>query len=177
VVRQVRAAFCFELIRLRGEPQPAGQFCGSCCEECPYYQRVHGMAARILIVTTDRALIDSVSCEQRPELELSFGSDAYSASAAVASFRPGFVVVDRDLPSGWRGLMDALADDSRLPGARLFLAAPPDARQISARGVRGVDGFLLKPFGLDALWEIVRAVAVEAYGPRPSEGAEGALEH
>jgi excisionase family DNA binding protein len=163
VVHRVRAAFCFEMVRLGTEPQPCGKFSGSSCEECPYYQRVHGMAARILVITSDKGLINQLSLHERPELALSFASNPYSASTAVGAFRPGFVVVDLDpAESHWQQLLHSLANDSRIPGVRLFLARSALAGETPVGGVGDIAGMVEKPFGLDDLSALVEAVRVEA---------------
>jgi excisionase family DNA binding protein len=163
VVHRVRAAFCFEMVRLGTEPQPCGKFCGSSCEECPYYQRVHGMVARILVITSDKGLINQLSLHERPELVLSFASSPYSASTAVGASRPGFVVVDLDLAkTDRRELLQSLANDSRIPGVRLFLAKSALASEISVGGVGCIAGMVEKPFGLDDLSALVDAVRVES---------------
>jgi excisionase family DNA binding protein len=162
VVYRVRAALCFEMMRIEGGPKPLGQFCASSCETCPYYQRVHGMAPRILIVTDDRHLFKQGDGERSEEVDLQFASTPYTASAAMASFRPTFVIVDVDLTScEWRALVEAIAQDLRIPGVRIFLAKSRLSRGRAEDKPPEIAGVIEKPFGEAELLAITEAVRVE----------------
>lgn len=162
IVYRVRAAWCFELLAQGGSLGHARQFCPSgSCEECAYYERVRGLAARVLVVSADPDLTAALGEHTRAGTALCFAANAYEASGLIPIFRPAFVIVDQALP-GWRELAGCLARDTRAPGLKVVLAmsgsrpgAPPE----------GIDALLAKPFDAEDIAAAIRQFPVETATP------------
>ncbi len=172
VVYRVRAAFCFELLRLAGELVDTRQFCRGSCEECCYYQRVAGARTKVLVISSDAALLRRLEEADAQTLELRAVANGYCASALLETFRPAFAVVDRDAsPGGWRELIDCLRRDPRLPGLKVVLVVPRTALRGRTARPRGVVGVLGKPFGPEGLVELIASLPVETI-PKEAESGQ-----
>lgn len=121
---QVRAGLCFELSRLDPALSNQRAFCGTACEDCPYYLQVHRLPARILLVTRDPELSAALEAASSGIGVLHVACDIYGASAEIGEFRPSVVVLDSALsPEVYRGLRESIATDRRVPWVRLLTAA------------------------------------------------------
>jgi len=169
IVYQVRAAMCFEMLGVGGGNSHARQFCQMSCEDCVYYQRVRGFEAKVLIVSSDEQMLGALSSQECEGLSLHFARNAYEASTLIPVVRPAFVVVDKSLsPSGWGELVDCLAQDSRVPGLKILLAAMHIASADRTRLLeRGVADVVAKPVSLDAIRAAIGKFPVESSGRDP----------
>ena len=165
IVLRSRAAWCFQLAEHARDLGHAQRFCAESCEECAYYQRVRGMATRVLVITDDDAFRDHLLGTDEPTIRLRFADNAYGASAVIHEFRPTFVVVDHDLlkENGGATLLDHLLEDSRVPGVRVVLAVTRGRAARVRAAVRRdvVVGVIEKPFGGDRIASVVDAFPVE----------------
>ena len=145
VVYRVRAARCFLMAEMEADVGHALKFCQGSCEDCAYYRRVKSLAANVLVVSRDDALIDAIEREQDGSITLRFARSAYEASMIVQGFRAELVVVDQDLVAAEGGrLLECLSGDPRLPAVKIVLAVP--------RGPAGVVGDQAMR---DAVWHVV----------------------
>jgi hypothetical protein len=85
-----------------------------------------GLATKVLLITSDDELIDSLAGNGDEKITLRFARNAYEASAIISSFRPAFAAIDAErITAAETGLMDSLAADPRLPGLRIILVVGP----------------------------------------------------
>jgi excisionase family DNA binding protein len=164
VVYRVRAAWCFQVLGLGSDVGHAKQFCGTSCEECAYYRRVRGWATNVLVITSDENLIGDLAGDQSESLALRFARNGYEASALIHGFRPAFVVVDEGLIEGSESrLLDWLANDPRVPGLKIILAAPGGMGARSKEDLEtGVVSVIEKPFGTGRVLAAISAMPVES---------------
>jgi len=148
VVYRVRAARCFLMAGME-DIGHVRRFCQGSCEDCGYYRRVNGLAANVLVITSDDDLIEQLSGEQDENVTLRFARNAYEASAIIHDFRPAFAVIDTQYVSaGDSELLSCLTSDPRVPGLKIVLVVPSET---SARKDRWpehqmVVGVLHRPF-------------------------------
>jgi excisionase family DNA binding protein len=122
-VYRARAARCFRMAMMGAEIGHARQFCQTSCDDCVYFRRLSGLPANVLVVTSDRLLVQRLQEHEYEGIALRFARNAYEASAVVHSFLPAFAVVDQDaFPRGDEGLLEGLANDPRLPGLKIVVA-------------------------------------------------------
>ena len=158
VVYRVRAARCFLMAGMEEEVGHVRSFCRGSCDDCGYYRRVHGLAANVLVITSDDNLIDQLSGEEDQDVRLRFARNAYEASAMIHDFRPAFAVIDMEHDSAAdTELLDCLASDPRMPGLRVVLVVPPETSGRKDRRPENelVVGILQKPFGAGRIAEAV----------------------
>jgi excisionase family DNA binding protein len=151
VVYRVRAARCFLMAGLEPDVGHAREFCEGTCDECVYYRWVKGLLTNVLVITPDEDLIERLVNEDSNNITLRCARSAYEASTIVQNFQAAFVVVDDEVFADQHlGLLECLAHDPRLPGARIILGVPPGAARdrAAASPTNGVWSVLEKPFGL-----------------------------
>jgi len=164
VVYRVRAAWCFEVLGTVQENGHSRQFCRNqdSCQDCLYYRRVCGAAVRVLVVTSDQALLERLEAREEAGMELMFAANSYQTSRMIGEHRPDLVILDEELyECGEPNLLDELVHESRVPGLRIALCGagietstpPPDGQMILAR--------LRKPFDRAAITSLVDCVPVE----------------
>jgi excisionase family DNA binding protein len=124
VVYRVQAALCSKMLELVSDTGHAKQFCRTTCEDCAYYQQVHQLPMKVLVVTGDTPLSEALRTAPESRLTLRFAANAYTASALVAAFRPAVVAVDQKYEDG-EHLVGWLANDERIPGARVIFIERP----------------------------------------------------
>lgn len=116
----VRAAHCFHFEKV--EPAQPGWklLCSASCAECPYYQRTHGLPARVLAITADAALAESLNTMELDGVLVRTASDAYTASAEIGGFHPSIVLLDAALPPELLStLREQIMADRRIPWVTL----------------------------------------------------------
>lgn len=129
VVYRVRAARCFLMAGLEPDVGHARQFCRNSCEDCGYYRRMNGLAANVLLITSDDELVNALSGEKHESVTLRFARNAYAASAIIHDFRPAFVLLDVErIQAEDSRLLDSLASDPRVPGLKVILVVPEGTR-------------------------------------------------
>jgi len=163
VVYQIRAAWCFRIATSLGcEIGQKQSFCATSCEDCAYYRRVSGQATNVLVITSDKELVDGLGARD-DTLEFRFARNAYEASATVCTFHAAFVVVDQEvIANGQPDLLDSLMADPRLPGVRIILGVPKGSfARIRSPLEKGVVSTIEKPFGQDRIAEVVIRFPVE----------------
>jgi excisionase family DNA binding protein len=165
IVHRVHATYCFRLVNLVKGAGHAKRFCGSACQECPYYRRVHGLAANVLVITRDEALIQDLAKRENDSIAFRFARRGYDASAIITVFRPAFVIFDQAiLETLGVALLDAMATDPRTAGARILVAV-----QKGSLGHRIHNGAIFatveEPFNADEIVAIIKRIPVEVMPP------------
>jgi excisionase family DNA binding protein len=166
VVYRVRAAWCFEVLGTGPESGHSRQFCRNqdSCQDCAYYQRVHGKRARILVITADEELVSHLGSQDDESTSLQFAANAYDASALIGVSRPGFVILDQDLCDGTAPqLLNCLIHEHRVPGLKIILCGRRGHRTASPAGQELILGWLEKPFGRAAIAAIASSIPIERY--------------
>jgi len=166
VVYQVRAARCFKMAGMEVDIGHVRQFCRGDCEDCVYYRRVNGLAANVLVITSDDELVDRLVGEEDKSIRLRFARNPYEASAAICDFRPAFAAIDMEcVQTGGQTLVDSLAADPRIPGLRVILVTPSRHRRRLPKSDL-VLGVLEKPFGTGRLAATINSLSM---GPATRE--------
>ena len=164
-VYRVHASWCFRVVPLLKGAGHAARFCGSPCQECPYYRRVHGLPTNVLVITRDEPLIQDLAKRENENVQFRFARRGYDASAIISVFRPAYVVIDQAiLESLGMALLDALVSDRRTAGARILMAV--------RKGVLGarvhntaIYATIEEPFSAEEIVAIVNRTPVEMVEP------------
>lgn len=170
IVYRVRAARCFLMVGSESSGH-ARQFCQSSCEDCVYYRRMKGLAANVLVITSDEELAERLTREENESINLRFARNAYEASAMMHDFRPALAVVDQEqVTVGTSDLIRSLLTDSRVPGLRIIVVVPPGMKGLKYRRPtsEGVVGVLEKPFGSRRITAVIDSVPVDTLMPEDS---------
>jgi excisionase family DNA binding protein len=175
VVYRLRAAWCFQVAGLGQDIGHAKHFCRTSCDDCVYYRRVSGLATNVLVITSDQELVYRLAGDQTKSLSFRFARNTYEASAEIHSFRPGFVVLDRELTEVSETELAAhLARDQRVPGLRIILAVRPGKAGRRLNGPSGdiVVGVVEKPFSTRHIAAVIDSLPVEALSEPQGTGKE-----
>ncbi|UCC84063.1 MAG: helix-turn-helix domain-containing protein [Gemmatimonadota bacterium] len=173
-VYRARAARCFRMAMMGAEIGHARQFCQTSCEDCVYFQRLSGLPTNVLVVTSDRLLVQRLQDKEYDGIALRFARNAYEASAAVHSFLPAFAVVDQDaFPRGDDGLLEGLANDPRLPGLKIIVAVRRgEDRQLGrSQDQHVISRVIEKPFGLEQIAALIDGFPVGSMDVEALENA------
>jgi len=113
---------------------------------------------RVLIIDDDWDIVESMKTVLEEEgYEVHSGYDANTGLAKALRERPDLLILDLMLPGGGFALFEALRDNYQMPRVIMITGSSEPKNRITAMEM-GVDGFLQKPFELDALMEVVRQV-------------------
>lgn len=177
VVYRVRATRCFLMAGMDPDLGHAREFCEGSCEDCLYYRRLQTLSTKVLLVTDDDSLTQSLECGDTDGILVKFARNGYEASAVVEDFRPTVAIIDvenqMDLGAG---LLDSLAADVRLPELKVILAVPPSAVQRVYHRPRHrlVSDILEKPLACDQLIDVLRNGPLSGGNRQTMEGAPDA---
>jgi len=160
---EVGAVRCF---RLRQWKQDAGFFCCGPrqCEDCPYYRKVAGLPARVLVITEDGAFRRALAAGDA-SVEMKFAGGSYEASRLVVALWPALVVVDEEVDrGGGLRLLERLLSDRAISGSRLLYAVAGAGRRVKQQrqGVNLLLDVMKKPFGISTIRKILAEDPVEA---------------
>lgn len=167
LVYKVHATYCFRLVQqLRGTGHDA-RFCGTSCQECPYYRRVHGLPTNVLVITRDENLIRDLAAKENDEIAFRFARRGYDASAIIEVFRPAYVIFDQVvLDSLGVTLLEALASDSRTKGVRILVAVRKGGMSFRVRGC-SIYATVQEPFQADEIVAVINRTLVETLPVEP----------
>ncbi len=161
VVYKTHATWCFRLVGVVKGTGHARRFCSGLCQECPYYRRVHGLPANVLVISQDEGLIRDLAKNENAAVTFRFARRGYDASAIIAVFRPAFVVFDQAILEDLGiALLDALAADPRARGTRIIVAIRKGSMGLRTHN-RAVYAVIEEPFRADDLVAIVSRMPVE----------------
>lgn len=155
IVYRSRAARCYELAKLTPKAGHSLLFCTNTCEECAYYEIVHGKQPNFLVVTSRREVQAAFAIQARDhDYSIRFTDRGYQCSLLIESYRPDIVIID------WceGGSFDSdfikdISEDPRIPLAQIIIIGDPADFPESHR--RMVSGFLLTPISKIKLKEII----------------------
>jgi len=153
-----RSKRCYEL---RDLPDGLGCLrlgCQSSCEDCQYYQLVHGEGLKVLVLSeARRPLISEAEIEANEGLDIRCAGSEYECGRLIENFRPDYVVVDCSLGKRRTGeVCNHIYDDPRIPVPRIILASK--TRNIRDYCDREVFGWIRKPFTSAQLRECLEGV-------------------
>jgi len=125
IVYRSRSRRCYEMNQLPAEMGFTGLHCKSTCEECDYYQLVHGRRLNVLVVTDHKRLRSKLEhSEAAADYSLAFSDCEYRCSMQVEKFRPDYIVVDCSMGvERSYEFAKLLYEDPRLPFVRVVLVA------------------------------------------------------
>jgi excisionase family DNA binding protein len=153
-----RATYCF---RLREHPSlSAGILCWDrlACRDCPYYRRINGLPARVLILSADAAFCRAFEAGIA-DLDIQVARSPGEAASRMADWWPALVVLDVEAePGGGPALLARLLADQPTVGCRFLYAVGGAGRPASPEGdVPGapVVREVCKPFGPADLRQIL----------------------
>jgi len=136
LVYKAQALNCYEMNHLSKDLGYNGGLCSSSCDKCSYFRYQLGRPFKVLVITDDndrKTALEKEEDEKRIQLE--FATCEYECSLLVERFRPDFVVVDCAMAKDkCRELCYHLANDPRLQGNTIILAAPPRKLDLSYPG-------------------------------------------
>lgn len=155
-----RSKRCYEL---RDLPDGLGCLrlgCQSSCEDCQYYQLVHGEGVKVLVLTENRKpLLETLDSDNSFGLEVRYADSEYECGQVIESFRPDYIVVDCSIGRRRTAeVCDHIYDDPRIPVPRIILASK--TKNIKDYCDREVFAWIRKPFSAEQLRECVEGVTV-----------------
>jgi excisionase family DNA binding protein len=161
VVYKVHASYCFRMVQqIRGTGH-AARFCGTSCQECPYYRRVHELATNVLVITRDEGLIRDLAAKENKQVDFRFARRGYDASAIIEVFRPAYVVIDQVVLDNFgTTLVEALSSDARAKGVRIVVAVRKGAIGFRIRGC-SVYATVQEPFQAEEILAVIQRTPVE----------------
>jgi excisionase family DNA binding protein len=160
-----RTRRCYELRDDPGLFGPLKLFCQKPCTDCEYHRAARCRGQGVLVLSRNRRWLATLTAGSAASgLRLATAASEYECAAAIAGFRPDFIVMD--LVLGRRRIRDIhrhLSRDGRLPLIRIIHTSrtPGWAEDCSPE----VLGWLRKPFTCGQLREFVSG-ARRAAGPR-----------
>jgi len=173
IVYKVHATWCFRVAALVKGNGHGKRFCSGICQECPYYRRVHGLPANVIVISQDEKLIQDLARRENPAVSFRFARRGYDASAIISVFRPAFVIFDQAiLDHLGMALLDAFATDPRAAGARIVVAVRKEAMGLHVHH-RAIYATIQEPFTADEIAAVVDRTPVELIEPEPEPVAAG----
>ncbi len=136
LVYRAQALKCFEMKHLSKDLGYKGGVRSGSCDKCSYYRYHLGRPYNVLVITDKPDCVESLTGEKESErIRLQFASCEYECSLLIERFRPDFVVVDCAMQEDkCRELCHHLANDPRIQGNTIILAAPARKLSISFPG-------------------------------------------
>jgi DNA-binding response OmpR family regulator len=146
--------------QLRGAGHLANS-CGSSCQDCPYYRRVHELPTNVLVITIDENLIRDLAAKENERIAFRFARRGDDASAIIEVFRPAYVIFDQVvLDSLGVALLEALTSDPRTRGVRILVAIRKGGMGCRIRGC-SIYATVQEPFQADEIIAVINRTPVE----------------
>jgi excisionase family DNA binding protein len=126
LVYKVKGTKCYEVADFLKKIGFGATCCSSDCEDCGYYKLGLSRSPKVLIVTNNESLEESLTRESGSgRMELKFARWDFDCSFVIDSFRPEYVIVDcQDDFGRYERLSRHLKNDPRIPGVKILLAVP-----------------------------------------------------
>ena len=104
-------------------------FCDQHCEDCSYFQEMHGKRANVLVVTDDQVLSSALIAQaDGARFNLEITDCEYNCSAIIDHFKPDFVIIDSNLGIRVSQQMSShIMKDPRIPYVRVVIAGGKEA--------------------------------------------------
>jgi excisionase family DNA binding protein len=127
LVYKARALRCFEMSHLGDESGHGKRFCRVSCAECDYYRHLKGHAARVIVLTENRAVQDELRQITSENLEFDVAETGFELARTMESFEPDLVIIDCAIGTQRAGrIANRLLDDPKARLVRVILAKGPD---------------------------------------------------
>lgn len=155
-----RASRCYELRTLSDGLGCLRIGCELSCEECEYYQLMHGQVWSVLILSESRRILsDRTRLDFVNDLRVKFVEDEYEGSYVIEKFRPDFIVIDVAIGRKRTGTFcNHLFNDPRIPVPRIILASPEVEKDEYCH--KEIFGWIRKPFTISQLKEYIQGVSL-----------------
>lgn len=155
IVYRSRAGRCYELAKLAPIAGHSMLFCTNTCEECAYYEIIHGSRPNLLIVTRRQKVRADMEMQARDlNCSIRFCEREYQCSSLIESFRPDYIVIDwLDASSNYQTLLKDLSDDPRIPLARIIAFGLP--KSIPPESKDRVYSIKTEPISMSALSDLI----------------------
>ncbi len=146
-VYELRALRCYEVAKLAPDVHHPKVYCDQHCEDCSYFQEMHGKRANVLVVTDDQVLSSALIAQaDGARFNLEITDCEYNCSAIIDHFKPDFVIIDSNLGIRVSQQMSShIMKDPRIPYVRVVIAGGKEAypnecdRKVFARMTRPFD--------------------------------------
>jgi|GEM_PF-431642 len=146
-VYELRALRCYEVAKLGPDVHHPKVYCNKNCNECNYFQEMHGKRTNVLVVTDDKALSNDLLAQaDEARFNLEITDCEYNCSAVIDQFKPDFVIIDSNLGLKVAQQMSShIMRDPRIPYVRVIIAGrtndfPHECdREVFARMTRPFD--------------------------------------
>jgi excisionase family DNA binding protein len=146
-VYALRALRCYDVAKLVPDAHHPKVYCDKNCNDCNYFQEMHGKRANVLVVTDDKALsYDLLAQADEARFNLEITDCEYNCSAVINHFKPDFVIIDSNLGLKVTQQMSShIMRDPRIPYVRVIIAGRSDDfphecdREVFARMTRPFD--------------------------------------
>lgn len=114
---------CYEMTSLPAQAGYVGLFCRGSCEDCEYYEKVHGQRPNVLVVSDRHEFKHLLQKEVDPsEFNLKLTDCEYRCSMFIEKFRPDYIVIDCALGAERsHQFAQLLYEDPRIPFVRIIL--------------------------------------------------------
>ena len=156
IVFRSRSRRCYEMNQLPAEAGFTGLFCKSSCDECEYYQLVHGRLPNVLVVTDRSRLRTTLERGAKTtDFSLEFSDCEYRCSMQVEKFRPDYIVIDCSLGiERSYEFAKLLYEDPRIPLVRVVLVA--EGMPLPTKCDKLVYAVIQRPFSVSILSDLVQ---------------------
>jgi len=127
IVWQAKSERCYVVADGGRNPDFAGMFCKSTCQECDYYKYIFNGSLRILVISRDSEVRELVLKQARPDMEILFACCGYDACCLVRTLRPNLVIIDAGLKqSDPMDLYEHMSKDPRCKDTRILIGITDD---------------------------------------------------
>ena len=160
IVYKSKAKRCYEMSHLSKELGHQKLFCDENCEDCDYYQLVHGQPINILVISDDESLLKNPAQDINVSpFNIKVTQCEYECAAMVEKFRPDYAVIDCGFGLERAHEMTRLLfEDPRIPFIRILLASDTD--DFPEKCDKEVFATIKKPFTLEQLRKCIESVPV-----------------
>jgi excisionase family DNA binding protein len=161
-VYTLRALRCYEVAKLAPEAHHPKLYCRERCEDCDYFQEMHGKTSNVLVVTNDASLASNLISEaDGAGFNLEITDCEYSCSAIIDHFKPDFVIVDCILGRQVsRQISHHIQKDPRIPYVRVIFAGSRE--DFTRKCNREVFAQISRPFDVKDIEDCINMVGESA---------------
>jgi excisionase family DNA binding protein len=154
-VYALRALRCYDVAKLVPDAHHPKVYCDKNCNDCNYFQEMHGKRANVLVVTDDKALsYDLLAQADEARFNLEITDCEYNCSAVINHFKPDFVIIDSKLGIRVSHQMSShIMKDPRIPYVRVIIAGGKE--EFPKECDRKVFAHMARPFDISNISECI----------------------
>lgn len=155
IVYRSRAGRCYELAKLPALAGHSMLFCTNTCDECEYFEIVHGKRPNLLVITDNEEMRATLTTQVIDyDCSLRFANRAYQCSLTLESYRPDYIILDCSQDGEYiNGFVKDLSEDSRIPFVRIILLGEKD--EFPSGCEQKVFAFMKREVSMKALDELI----------------------